>query len=293
MIKRATAKIGSSYLTYLLPAILVLFVVTIYPTIRGVWLSFHRIVVGGGGITEYVGFKNYSMLFRQVEVRNSFATTIVFVAGTVVSSFVTGFSMAILVRRQFPGKTLYMGLFILPVVATPVVSGMMWKLMLSTQFGIINWVISLIGLQPVAWLARGHTALLSVIVADVWQWSPFVMYLMIAALGALPREIEEAAAVDGVNRWQLWWHVNIPQLIPAITAVLLLRTIDAFKAFDVILMMTEGGPGHATQVLNLTAYRMGFRYSQLGKAAALGILVLIVVTIVSKLLLRLLRPEGA
>ena len=106
------------------------------------------------------------------------------------------------------------------------------------------------------------------IVADVWQWAPFVMYLMVAAIGALPHEIEEAAIVDGVNRWQLWWKVNIPQLLPAITAVLLLRTIDAVKAFDVILMMTEGGPGHATQVINLTAYRMGFRYSELGKAAA-------------------------
>lgn len=288
---RAMARIRHSHLTYLLPAVIVLLAVTIYPTIRGIWLSLHKMPVGGGGELEWVGFKNYSILFRQAEVRNSFVTTLVFVGGTVALSFIVGFLLAILARRPFRGKTLYMGLFILPVVATPVVSGMMWKLMLSTEFGIINWAIGLFGIEPVAWLARGPTAMLSIIVADVWQWAPFVMYLMVAALGALPREIEEAAIVDGVNPWQLWWKVNIPQLLPAITAVLLLRTIDAFKAFDVILMMTEGGPGHATQVINLTAYRMGFRYSELGRAAALGILVLILVTVVSQIMLRLLRRE--
>lgn len=292
MNRTLAAKLRHSHLTYLLPAIIVLLLVTIYPTIRGIGLSFNKIQVGGGGAMEYVGLKNYSVLLRQAEVRNSFVTTLVFVVGTVSISFLVGFLIAVLVRKDFPGKPIYMGLFILPVVATPVVSGMMWKLMLSTEFGVINWAIGLVGIEPIPWLARGTTAMLSVIIADVWQWSPFVMYLMAAALGALPKEIEEAAIVDGVNRLQLWWHVNIPQLVPAITAVLLLRLIDAFKAFDVILMMTEGGPGHATQVLNLTAYRMGFRYSQLGKAAALGILVLIMVTIISQLLLRFLRSEG-
>ena len=289
--KKLLTKIRHSPLTYLLPAVVVLLGVTIYPTIRGIWLSFQKIIVGGGGATEPVGFKNYSILFRQPEVRGSVVTTLIFVAGTVILSFLIGLALAILVRRQFKGKSIYMGLFILPVVATPVVSGMMWKLMLSTQFGIVNWVIGLVGFDPIPWLARGNTAMFSVIMADVWQWSPFVMYLMAAALGSLSKEIEEAAIVDGVNPWQLWMHVNLPQLLPAITAVVLLRTIDAFKAFDVILMMTEGGPGHATQVINLTAYRMGFRYSDLGKAAALGILVLILVTVISQLQLRLFKPE--
>lgn len=290
--KRFVARLRHSHLPFLLPAILILLAVTIYPTIRGVWLSFQKMAVGGGGATQPVGFRNYSVLFRQAEVRNSFVSTLIFVGGSVILSLVVGFLLAVLVRRRFPGKTIYMGLFILPVVATPVVTGLMWKLMLSTEFGVANWVIGLIGVEPVAWLARGPTSMLSVIMADVWQWSPFVMYLMAAALGALPKEIEEAAIVDGVNPWQLWWRVNIPQLVPTITAVLLLRIIDAFKAFDVILMMTEGGPGHATQVLNLTAYRMAFRYSDLGKAAALGILVLILVTVISQLQLRLMRrPE--
>jgi multiple sugar transport system permease protein len=143
---RGMARIRHSHLTYLLPAVIVLLVVTIYPTIRGVWLSFHEMPVGGGGELEWVGFKNYSILFRQAEVRNSFVTTLLFVGGTVTLSFIVGFLLAILARRQFQGKTIYMGLFILPVVATPVVSGMMWKLMLSTEFGIINWAIGLFGM---------------------------------------------------------------------------------------------------------------------------------------------------
>jgi multiple sugar transport system permease protein len=291
MKKKRNPQKQQAVLTFLLPAVIVLLVVTLYPTIFGVWLSLNEMPVGGGGEMNFIGFKNYAKLIFQKEFWDSLKVTILFVSGSVVLSFVVGSLMAILLNQSFPGRTVYMSLFILPVVATPVVSGMIWKFMLSTEFGIINYVLSLVGIPEIAWLAKGPTSMFAVIMVDVWQWSPFVMYLMLAAIGSLSREIEEAAIVDGANGWQLWWRINVPQLIPAITAVLLFRLIDAFKAFDTILIMTMGGPGRATQVLNLTAYLTGFRYFDLGRAAALGILILIIVVISSQLLTKTLQQK--
>ncbi len=282
----------ASYLPFLLPALIVLVSVTLYPTFYGLWLSLNKMPVGGGGELVFVGMRNYLQLFKQQEFRESFRATIIFVSGSVIFSFVIGLLLAIMLNRHFWGKTVYMSLFILPVVATPVVSGMMWKFMLSSQFGVINYVLSLFGIPEIAWLSKSSTAMFAVILVDIWQWSPFVMYLMLAAIGSLPQETEEAAIVDGASRWQLWWHVNLPQLIPSITAVLLFRLIDAFKAFDTILIMTMGGPGRATQVLNLTAYLTGFRFFDLGKAAALGIITLFIVVTCSQLLVKVLQQES-
>lgn len=277
------------FLPFLLPAVLVLMVITLYPTFYGVWLSLSKMPVGGGGQTDFVGFRNYSQLLASLEFRESLIATLVFVSGSVFFSFLVGVLLAIFLNRSFHGRSIYMALFILPVVATPVVSGMMWKFMLSAQFGVINYFLSLVGIPEYPWLSTGSTAMMAVIMVDVWQWSPFVMYLMLAAIGSLSKEIEEAAIVDGANKIQLWVQINFPQLIPAASAVILFRIIDAFKAFDTILIMTMGGPGRTTQVLNLTAYLTGFRFFDLGKAAALGIISLIMVITISQVILRVLQ----
>ena len=291
MSKKKANRSQGSFLPFLLPASIVLIAITIYPTIYGVWLSLNKMPVGGSGQTFFVGLSNYWTLITSAEFRESLLTTLIFVTGSVGLSFLVGFFLAIRLNKSFSGRTIYMALFILPVVATPVVSGMMWKFLLDTEFGVINYVLGLVGIPSIAWLAHTNTAIFSVILVDVWQWSPFIMYLMLAAIGSLPKEVEEAAIVDGANRLQLWWTVNIPQLIPAIAAVLLIRLIDAFKAFDTILIMTQGGPGRATQVLNLTAYLIGFRYFNLGQAAALGILILIVVILISQSFTKLLQRD--
>jgi len=276
---------------FLLPTVATLLAVTIYPTVYGIWLSFNKMSQGAVSTTKFVGLLNYIQLFRQSDIRESLANTLIFVAGSVTLSILVGFFMALFLDRPFFGKSLYLGLFVLPIVATPVAAGMMFKLMLSTDFGVVNYVLSFVGLKDIAWLAKGSTAMLSIIFVDVWKWSPFVMYLMLAALGSLPKEVDEAAVVDGANIWQLVWRIKLPQLLPAFVAVLLVRVIDAFKAFDHILVMTQGGPGRATEVLNLSAYLIGFRYFDLAKAAALGLLVLILVTIVSQVITRVLRTE--
>jgi multiple sugar transport system permease protein len=277
------------FLPFLLPGVIVLMAITLYPTFFGVWLSLSKMPVGGGGQTDFVGFRNYSQLLASLEFRESLIATLVFVTGSVFFSFLVGVLLAIFLNRSFYGRSIYMALFILPVVATPVVSGMMWKFMLSAQFGVINYFLSLVGIPEYPWLSTGSTAMMAVIMVDVWQWSPFVMYLMLAAIGSLSKEIEEAAIVDGANKIQLWIQINFPQLIPAASAVILFRIIDAFKAFDTILIMTMGGPGRTTQVLNLTAYLTGFRFFDLGKAAALGIISLIMVITISQVILKVLQ----
>ena len=277
---------------FIIPAIVVLLLITVVPTIYGLWLSFHRIPRGGGiGKLTFVGFVNYINLFRSSLFWDAGKITLIYVVASVSLSLILGFLMATLLNQNIYGKQAILGLFVLPIVVTPVVSGLIWKFMFSSDLGIINYVLGLFGIEQINWLAHPLSALIAIIVVDVWQWTPFCMYFLLAGLQNLPYSTYEAAYIDGANKLQMLWHITFPQLIPITAVVVLFRLMDSFKAFDTIFIMTQGGPGRATQTLNLLAYLIGFRYFSLGKAAALGLLVLVLVIILSKLVLRAFKTE--
>ena len=277
---------------FIIPAIAVLLLITVVPTIYGIWLSFHRIPRGGGiGKLIFIGFVNYVNLFSSVLFRDAVKITLIYVLASVALSVILGFLLATLLNQNIYGKQAILGLFVLPIVVTPVVSGLIWKFMFSSDLGIINYVLGLFGIEQINWLASPISALIAVIVVDIWQWTPFCMYFLLAGLQNLPHSTYEAAYIDGANKFQMLWHITFPQLIPITAVVVLFRLMDSFKAFDTIFIMTQGGPGRATQTLNLLAYLTGFRYFTLGKAAALGLVVLILVIVLSKLVLRAFKTE--
>jgi multiple sugar transport system permease protein len=281
----------NEHLKFITPAMVTLAAITIVPTVYGIWLSFHRLPRGGVGKAKFIGLVNYINLFKGVLFWDALKVTCAYVFFSVLISLILGFIIASLLNRRIYGKQIILGFFILPVVATPVVSGLVWKFMFNSDLGIINYFLGLFGIPQINWLASSSTALIAIIIVDLWQWTPFCTFFLLAGLQNLPQETYEAAFIDGANKAQIFWYVTFPQMIPITAVVILFRIMDSFKAFDTIFVMTQGGPGRATQVLNLLAYYTGFRYFNIGKAAALGLLVLVLIVVVSKLILWALRTE--
>jgi len=185
---------------------------------------------------------------------------------------VLGVAIALILNRDMRGKNVIKTLFLLPMVATPVAVGMVWLLMYEPSIGVINYFLKLLGLPQGLWLASPAQALGSLILVDVWQWTPMITLIVLAGLAALPSEPYEAALVDGASTLQSIRLITLPLLQPTILAAMTLRAIDAFKTYDIIYTMTQGGPGYATETLNIYSFVLGFQYFQMGKASALLII---------------------
>ena len=198
---------------------------------------------------------------------------------------ILGFGIALLVDT-FSDRTkgILVGVLMLPMVVTPVIVGLVWKLMLNSEHGVINWVLSFLGLRP-AWLGP-QLSLTSIMIVEIWQWTPFVALILIAGLASLPTEPHEAAAIDGATGWQSLVYITLPLLMPVIMLAVLLRLIDALKIFDIIFIMTGGGPGSATETLAIHSYRLGFYFTGwIGRASATAVVLAVLTTVVSTIMI--------
>lgn len=218
--------------------------------------------------TDFVGFKNYLTLFFDPSFRESLYVTLIFAVSVVTIEMVLGVGLALFLDRNIRGLSVLRTLFILPMMIAPVVVGLIWRYMYHPSLGILNKTLKSIGLNGVDWL--GQHALTSVIIADVWQWTPFIFILTLAALQSLPQTALEAAKIDGASAWQLIWFIKLPLMMPVLVVTCLLRLIDAFKVLEVILVMTEGGPGLSTEILALRISRTATEFRELGVAAAMS-----------------------
>jgi len=287
--EKSSKKIGPFY--FLSPTVIILVVITIFPTFYGMWLSFQHIPRSGLKDIGFIGLKNYSSLLTDGRVWESLQVTLIYIFFTVMISTILGFLIATLINRRIIGKQVLLSLFILPITATPVVVGLIWRFMFMSDLGTINYFLSLLKIPQINWLSNPLTALIAVITVDVWQWTPFCMIFLLAGLQNLPKEPYEAAYIDGANKSQVFRYITFPQLVPITAVVVLIRLIDSFKAFDIIYIMTEGGPGRATQTLNLLAYQIGFKYFDLTKMAAFGVLALILIIFLSTAVLKIFKTE--
>lgn len=218
--------------------------------------------------TEFVGLSNYIYLWNDESFRESLVVTLKFAISVVSVEMVIGVGLALLLDRSLRGMSLLRTLFILPMMIAPVVVGLMWRYMYHPTVGVFNRSLESVGLGSVDWL--GKHALLSVIIADIWQWTPFIFILSLAALQSLPRSALEAARIDGATGWQQIVHIKLPLMMPVLIVTCLLRLIDAFKVLEVILVMTEGGPGLSTEILALRISRTATEFRELGVAAAMS-----------------------
>jgi multiple sugar transport system permease protein len=218
----------------------------------------------------WVALGNYtSLLFHDPRFWGAVARTFVFTIVAVVVETVLGVIIALVLNRETRGQNLIKTLFLLPMIATPVAVGMVWLLMFEPSIGVINYLLELLRLPQGLWLASPNQALASLILVDVWQWTPMITLIVLAGLASLSREPFEAAIVDGASRLQTVFYITLPLIKSTVVAAVILRTIDAIKTYDIIYTMTQGGPGFATETLNIYSFVLGFQYFQMGKASAL------------------------
>ena len=254
---------------FVAPAAIIMAICLIYPLAYMVWGSFREWNPSQTiGEAEFVGLKNYITLLGDPNFRESMGVTLRFATVVVTIEMVIGVGLALLLDRNIKGMSLLRTLFILPMMIAPVVVGLMWRYMYHPTVGTFNRFLDSVGLPKVDWL--GEYALTSVIIADIWQWSPFIFILALAALQSLPRSALEAARIDGATAWQQIWHIKLPLMMPVLIVTGLLRLIDAFKVLEVILVMTEGGPGLSTEILALRISRTATEFRELGVAAAMS-----------------------
>ena len=254
---------------FLVPALLIMLLGLLYPLGYMVYGSFRDWSPSESlGESTFIGLGNYVTLWNDPNFRESVGVTLKFAVSVVSVEMLLGVGLALLLDRNLRGMSLLRTLFILPMMIAPVVVGLIWRYMYHPTLGVFNKALSGVGLDSVDWL--GQHALLSVIIADIWQWTPFIFILSLAALQSLPRSALEAARIDGATGWQQIIHIKLPLMMPVLIVTGLLRLIDAFKVLEVILVMTEGGPGLSTEILALRISRTATEFRELGVAAAMS-----------------------
>jgi multiple sugar transport system permease protein len=270
------------------PAFLVLVAATTVPLFYLLWNSFWRIDLAMPWMTGFAGVENYTKMLGDPRFWNSLRLTGIYTVSTVVLQVVIGLGLALLVMQIPRGQAALRVAAILPIVLAPVVVGLFWRtLVLSPDYGIVDFATQAIGFGGHNWLGDPNLALVSVIAIHTWQWTPFAFLVILASLAALPPDVYEAARIDRANAWRRFVHITLPLIRPAIVIVVIMRMMIALSAFAAIFAATGGGPGTATEILNLYAYRTSFAELNLGYGAALAVVLLAITLAVSFLMFRL------
>ena len=259
---------------YLYNPLAVLFLINIVPLLYTVYLSLTNWVLFRQRTPTFAGLVNWAEMLTSGRFWHSVQVELVFVAGSVAIEFSLGFGMALLLNREIRLREFFRSIFMFPMVLPPIIAAFLWRFMLQADIGVINYYLRFVGLNR-AFLATGPSALATLILVDVWQYTPFVALLLLAGLQHISREVFQAAEVDGAGPVQIFRYVTVPLMTPTILIVLLLRIIDALKVFPTIYVLTRGGPGIATEALNYLAFLMAFEQSRMGYGAALSLVVMI------------------
>ncbi len=277
-------------LLLLAPALLVLLLTTTTPLVYLGWTSLNRIDLGMPWLSGFAGLDNYVKMGSDPRFWNSLWLTVIYTGATVVLQVVIGLSLALLVLQIPRGQGLLRVGAILPIVLAPVVVGLFWRtLVLSPDVGLVDLATRALGLGSHNWLGEPQLALISVIAIHTWQWTPFAFLVLLATLSTLPPDVYEAARLDRANAWQRFRHITLPLIRPAVMMVVIMRTMTALSAFAAIFAATGGGPGSATEILNLYAYRTSFTELNLGYGASLAMVLLGLTLAVSFFMFRLRR----
>jgi multiple sugar transport system permease protein len=259
---------------YLIPAWLLLVAVALVPLLYSLAGSFTNASLLNTQ-SAFVGFDNYVQLLRDSRFVDSLLNTLLISALSILVQMPIGFGLAVLLNRQLKGTAFFRTSLIMPILLTPVAVGLMWRLMMNVDNGVIAGTLRMFGLAPIDWLGDRAVAVWSIVFVDSWQNTPFVMLLILAGLQNLPDGPIEAARVDGAGTFRLYRHIILPILSPVALVVLMIRVVESIKLFDIIYILTSGGPGTATQNISLLDFRFGFTFMQTSLAAALGILIAI------------------
>jgi len=276
-----------------LPAILVMLVVLVFPLIYSFRTSLYFYVLSRPFYRPFQNFANYSAVIRDQDLRNAVVVTLKFTLSALTIELILGYVIArsLNIVRYF--KNAFLSLLMVPMMITPIAVGLIWRMLLHPDLGIVNYLLDQIGIGGRPWLGLQSTALPTLIFVDVWQWTPFVMILLYAGILSLPEEPFEAARIDGANLLQRIWYLELPMLRNVIIVAVILRAIDLLRTYDLVYIMTGGGPGTSTETFSYYLYRVAFVRLNMGEAAAASYLFLIAIVIATSILFARLRKGEA
>ena len=284
-------RVGNYPLYMVLPAVIVLLLLTIYPFIYLVYVSLHIWPISPNLPKIFLGFGQFTYLFSDPSFIESMQVTISLTVVGVSLQISLGTLLAILLSTKTKFINYFTLPFMIPVFIAPVVVGLIWKFMFNYDLGILNYLLNVIGLESINWLGTTTTAFWSVVLVDTWQWTPFTTLIIKAGLDSVDPTPQEAAYVDGATRFQIFRYVTFPTIAPIFTVALLFRTLDAFKAFDIIYVVTRGGPGGSTYVLGYNIWKTAFYQNQLGLSAAMSVIMIIIATIFALILVKIMKSQ--
>jgi len=251
-------------------------VTVLIPIFYGIYISFLDIKLSSFLPPQFVGFDNYLAAFKTPETWATLRITLAMMILGMLVQIPLGMALALVLHRNLKGSKIFSSILITPMLLTPVAVGLTFRFMFDTDLGIINWVLESVGFEKINWLGQQTTGILAVILVDSWQSIPFVMLLLVAALGSISPQLYEAASIDGATARQTFWKITLPLITPTLLVVVMIKIMDFLKLFDTLFMLTRGGPGNETTTLGLWTYKTGFIFLEFSRAAALGVLIMII-----------------
>jgi multiple sugar transport system permease protein len=272
-----------NYRWFVVPALVVVGAVIIFPWLFTVWMSAFDWKIGT--VAHFVGLDNYVQLASNQRFLESIARTLYFTLLAVVVPLVLGTIAALIFHRQFPFRGTLRAVFTMPMMATPVAIALVWTMMFHPQQGVLNYLLSLVGLPPSLWVYSPTWVIPSLVLVEVWHWTPLVMLIVLGGLASLPLEPYESARMDGATEWQLFRFITLPLIAPFLVVAAVIRTIDALKAFDTIYVISQGGPGTASETINLYLYLQAFAFYNVGNASAVVVVFFVIILALALLLL--------
>lgn len=279
---------GTAWL-FLAPSLLLLAGMLLYPIFYTAWVSVSDFDLASFQPTGWVGWRHYESVLGDPGFLESLRVTGIYLVIALPLQMVLGFAIAFLLNVAWRGQGVLRALFLIPMVVAPVVAGGVWRMLLDPLWGVVNYALGLAGIGPVEWIGDPALAMASLIIIDTWRWTPFVVLIASAGIMALPGEVYEAARSDGAGRWATLRHITLPLLVPVMAAAFVVRWLGAVKMFDIALAATKGGPGNATNVINLYIYEKGFRSLEFGTASSMATIVLVLTMLITFVLFRVSR----
>jgi multiple sugar transport system permease protein len=278
------------YWAFAVPAAAVVLVVILFPWIFTIFMSLHDWKVTGA--TPFVGLANYAKMLQDERFLWAIVRTMWFTGATVIAPVLLGVWAAVCFASQFKLRGLARTLFVLPMMATPVAIALVWTMMFHPQLGVLNYLLTSVGLPPSSWVYDSSTVIPTLVMVETWQWTPLVMLIVLGGIASLPQEPYEAAILDGASVWQMFRHITLPLAWPFIMVATVIRLIDALKTFDTIYVITLGGPGTSSETLNILLYQTAFAYYDLGYGSAIVVVFFLLILVISLLLLRIRQREA-
>ena len=278
-------RLRTNYWPFVIPALVVVGAVIVFPWAFTLWMSVNAWTLGGD--VSFVGFENYARLASDVRFWESLGHTLSYTLLSVIAPLILGTFAAVLFDSKMPLRGVLRAIFVMPMMATPVAIALVWTMMFNPSLGVLNYLLSVVGLPEQSWIYDQSTVIPSLVLVETWQWTPLVMLIVLGGLASLPSEPYESAEIDGANTWQKFRFITLPLITPFMMVAVIIRSIDALKSFDIIFAMTQGGPGTASETINIYLYNVAFSYYDIGYGSAIAVIFFVVIIVLSLVLLHL------